>query len=140
MMFLLDTCAISELVKPRPDENVVRWIDSIDERKLFISVLTVGELEKGITKLPESPRKTDLREWLEHDLLERFSGKVLPVDAGVAVAWGRNQGEAERSGTKLPVIDSLLAATAAVHRLTIVTRNVADFARCGATVFNPWEV
>jgi hypothetical protein len=139
-MFLLDTCAISELVKPRPDENVVRWIDSIDERKLFISVLTVGELEKGIMKLPESPRKTDLREWLEHDLLERFSGKVLPVDAGVAIAWGRNQGEAERSGTKLPVIDSLLAATAAVHRLTIVTRNVADFARCGATVFNPWEV
>jgi len=134
--FLLDTCVISELVELRPDKNVLRWIDSIDERKLFLSVLTVGELEKGIAKLQESPRKSDLREWLEHDLVERFSVRILPVDAAVAVAWGRLQGEAERVGGKLPVIDSLLAATAEIHRLTLATRNVA--ARCGATVFNPW--
>lgn len=139
MTFLLDTCVISELVRPRPDRNVVRWIDSVDERKFFLSVLTVGELEKGITKLPESPRKAELREWLEHDLVERFAGRILPLDAEIAVAWGRSQGEAERAGTKLPVIDSLLAATAEVHHLTLATRNVADFHRCGATVFNPWE-
>ncbi|HXV19912.1 MAG TPA: type II toxin-antitoxin system VapC family toxin [Desulfuromonadales bacterium] len=138
MTFLLDTCVISELVKPRPNENVVRWVDSVDERKLFLSVLTVGELEKGITKLQESQRKADLQEWLEHDLAERFAGRILPVDAAVAVAWGRIQGEAERVGAKLPVIDSLLTATAEIHRLTLATRNVADFDRCGATVFNPW--
>jgi predicted nucleic acid-binding protein len=136
--FLLDTCVISELVKPRPNENVVRWVDSVDERKLFLSVLTVGELTKGITKLQESPRKANLQEWLEHDLAERFAGRILPVDATVSVAWGRIQGEAERVGAKLPVIDSLLAATAEIHRLTLATRNVADFDRCGATVFNPW--
>ena len=139
MTFLLDTCVISELVKPRPNENVVRWVDSVDERKLFLSVLTVGELEKGITKLQESPRKASLQEWLEHDLAERFAGRILPVDAAVAVAWGRIQGEAERMGAKLPVIDSLLTATAEIHRLTLATRNIADFDRCGATVFNPWS-
>jgi predicted nucleic acid-binding protein len=137
--FLLDTCVISELVRPRPERNVIRWVDSVDERKLFLSALTLGELEKGIAKLPESSRKSDLRDWLEHDLLERFAERILPVDASVAVAWGKIQGEAERAGTKLPVIDSLLAATAEIHRLTLATRNVADFDRCSATVFNPWE-
>lgn len=98
----------------------------------------MGELEERIAKLPESPRKADLQEWLEHDLAERFSGRILPVDAAVAVAWGKIQGEAERGGAKLPVIDSLLTATAEIHRLTLATRNIADFDRCGATVFNPW--
>lgn len=139
MTYLLDTCVISELVRARPEEKVVRWVDAVDERKLFLSVLTVGELEKGITKLPESSRKAELREWLEHDLSARFAGRILPVDAEVAVAWGRAQGEAERTGVKLPVIDALLAASADVHRLTVVTRNVADFERCGASVFNPWD-
>ena len=138
MTFMLDTCVISELVKPRPDENVVRWIDSVDERRLFLSVLTLGELEKGITKLQASQRKDDLREWLQHDLTARFEGRILPVDFAVAVAWGTLQSEAERSGKKLPVIDSLLAATAEIHQLTIATRNVADFERCSDAIFNPW--
>ena len=139
MRFLLDTCVVSELVKPRPEEKVVRWIDAIEERKLFLSVLTLGELEKGIAKLPESPRRDLLREWLEQDLAERFATRILPVDAAVATAWGKIQGDAERAGTKLPVIDSLLAATAHVYRITLATRNVADFERCGAALFNPWE-
>lgn len=138
MTFMLDTCVISELVKQRPDENVVRWIDSVDERRLYLSVLTLGELEKGITKLQASQRKNDLREWLEHDLTARFEGRILPVDFAVAAAWGTLQGEAERSGKKLPVIDSLLAATAEIHQLTIATRNVADFERCSDAIFNPW--
>lgn len=138
-MYLLDTCVISELVRPRPDENVVRWIDSVDERRLFLSVLTLGELEKGITKLHASQRKDDLREWLEYDLTERFKGRILPVDSAVAVAWGTLQGEAERVGGKLPVIDSLLAATAEIYQLIIATRNVADFERCSDTILNPWE-
>lgn len=138
MTFLLDTCVISELVKPRPDKKVVRWIDSVDERRLFLSVLTLGELEKGITKLYTSQRKDDLRAWLEHDLVERFEGRILQVDFAVSAAWGKLQGEAERVGAKLPVIDSLLAATAEIHQLTIATRNVADFERCRATIHNPW--
>ena len=137
-MFLLDTCVISELVKPRPDESVIRWIDSVEEQRHFMSVLTLGELEKGITKLPVSQRKDDLREWLEHDLTERFSGRLLSVDFTVAAAWGKLQGEAERVGAKLPVIDSLLAATADIHHLTVVTRNVGDFERCRTPVHNPW--
>lgn len=138
MTFLLDTCVISELVKSRPDENVVRWVDSVDERRLFLSVLTLGELEKGITKLHASQRKDDLREWLEHDLTERFEGRILSVDFAVAAAWGSLQGEAERAGKKLPVIDSLLAATAEIYQLTIATRNVADFERCSVAILNPW--
>ncbi len=138
MTFLLDTCVISELVKPRPDENVVRWIDSVDEWRLFLSVLTLGELEKEITKLQPSQRKDDLREWLEHDLTARFEGRILPVDFAVAVAWGTLHGVAERAGKKLPVIDSLLASTAEIHQLTIATRNVADFERCSDAIFNPW--
>ena len=139
MRYLLDTCVVSELVKPRPEPKVVRWIDAIEEGKLFLSVLTLGELEKGIAKLPDSPRRNLAREWLEQDLNERFARRILSVDGAVAVVWGRMQGEAESVGTKLPVIDSLLAATAQVHHLTLASRNVADFERCGAAVFNPWE-
>ncbi|TRO79124.1 type II toxin-antitoxin system VapC family toxin [Trichloromonas acetexigens] len=139
MRFLLDTCVISELVRPRPDERVLGWIDAVDEAGLFLSSLTLGELEKGISKLPVSTRRDQLRDWLERDLAERFSTRILPVDATVALAWGRLQGEAEGAGMKLPVIDSLLAATAACHQLTLVTRNVADFARCGVPLLNPWN-
>lgn len=139
MKFLLDTCVISELVRQQPNGKVIRWVDSVDELNLFLSVLTLGELEKGIAKLPESSRKSDLQGWLEHDLIERFAERIIPVDAAVAAAWGKMQGEAERAGTKLPVIDSLLAATAEIHRLTLATRNVVDFGRCNAAIFNPWE-
>ena len=139
MTFLLDTCVISEMDKVRPNLAVVRWIDSVEEGKLFLSVLTLGELEKGIAKLQDVSRKDVLREWLEQDLAERFAGRILPIDTSVAVAWGKMQGEAERNGNKLPVIDSLLAATAQTNGLTLATRNVVDFERCGSRVFNPWE-
>lgn len=139
MTFLLDTCVISEMVKARPNLAVVRWIDSVEEGKLFLSVLSLGELEKGIAKLQDVSRKDVLREWLEQDLAERFAGRILPIDTSVAVAWGKMQGEAERNGNKLPAIDSLLAATAQTNGLTLATRNVVDFERCGSRVFNPWE-
>lgn len=139
MSFLLDTCVISEMVKARPNLEVVRWIDSVEEGKLFLSVLTLGELEKGIAKLQDVSRKEVLQEWLEQDLAERFAGRILPIDMSVAVAWGKMQGEAERNGNKLPVIDALLAATAQTNGLTLATRNVVDFERCGSRVFNPWE-
>lgn len=139
MNWLLDTCVISELVKPRPDPKTVAWLDGCDEARLCLSVLTIGELQKGISKLADGPKKRELQGWVDHDLASRFAGRILVVDANVAAAWGEMQGNAERNGECLPAIDSLLAATAQVHDLIIATRNVRDLERCGAQVFNPWE-
>ncbi|MBI1919785.1 MAG: type II toxin-antitoxin system VapC family toxin [Geobacter sp.] len=139
MRYLLDTCLISELVRPKPHAGVVRWLDSRDEHTLYLSVLTIGELRKGISKLQDGDRKEALKEWVDNALADRFEGRILPVDLDVASAWGELQGEAESRVTKLPVMDSLIAATAQVHNLEVVTRNVRDLERCGARVFNPWE-
>lgn len=138
MKFLLDTCLISELVKKEPNAAVVTWLDEQDEQGLFLSVLTLGELQKGISKLSGSTRKDELQAWVEHDLAERFAGRILDLDQETALAWGTLQGDAERKGEKLPVMDSLIAATATAHGLIVVTRNVKDIERCRAKVFNPW--
>jgi predicted nucleic acid-binding protein len=106
---------------------------------MFLSALTIGELEKGIAKLPASARKTKLAAWVRRDLDARFGGRVLPIDARVASHWGVIVGDAERRGSPLPVIDSLIAATALVHDLQIVTRNVDDFGRCGVGCMNLWD-
>lgn len=138
MKFLLDTCLISELVKKEPNPSVVSWLDEQDEQKLFLSVLNLGELQKAISKLPDSKKKTELQSWVELDLVERFNGRILEIDLDTAISWGRLQGEAERVGEKLPVMDSLIAATAATHGLIVVSRNERDIERCGVRVCNPW--
>ena len=138
MKYLLDTCLISELVKKEPNSAVVNWLDEQDEQKLFLSVLNLGELQKGISKLPDSTKKDELQAWVTLDLLERFTGRILEIDLETALCWGRLQGEAEQAGEKLPVMDSLIAATAAAHGLVVVTRNVRDIERCGVRVCNPW--
>jgi toxin FitB len=137
--YLLDTCLVSELVKREPDQKVVTWLDARDEQSLFLSVLTMGELQKGVSKLADGDRKAKLQSWLEYDLVERFEGRILGVDLDTALAWGQLQGEAERKGVTLPVMDSLIAATATAHGLSVVTRNVKDLERCSAKVFNPWQ-
>jgi len=137
--FLLDTCLISELVKKKPDPKVVAWLDECDEQNLFLSVLTFGELQKGVSKLLVGDRREELQTWIDHDLSERFAGRILAVDRDTALVWGRLQGEAEQGGEKLPVMDSLIAATAKAHNLTVVTRNSKDLERCKARVFNPWQ-
>jgi toxin FitB len=139
MRYLLDTCVVSELVKPAPHPGVIRWLQEREEETLFLSVLTFGELQKEISKLPPGPRQEMLREWVATDLVLRFSGRTLDIDTDVAVAWGEMQGEAESRGERLPVMDSLIAATAVVRNLTVVTRNTKDIERCGVGVFNPWE-
>ena len=139
MKFLLDTCLISELLKKKPDAAVLRWLDERDEQSLFLSVLTLGELQKGISKLSPGARQDDLQAWIEHDLVERFEGRILDLDLETALIWGKLQGEAELNGEKLPVMDSLIAATAAAHGLVVVTRNIKDIERCRARVFNPWS-
>jgi toxin FitB len=136
--YLLDTCLISELVKKEPNPAVVNWLDGQDEQKLFLSVLNLGELQKGISKLPDGAQKDELQAWIALDLVERFTGRILEIDLETALSWGRLQGEAEQAGEKLPVMDSLIAATAAAHGLVVVTRNVKDMERCGVKVCNPW--
>jgi len=137
--FLLDTSCISELVRPRPDQRVMKWIDATNESSLYLSVLTLGEIRKGLATLPQGTRRTRLETWLEVDLKGRFHGRILPVDSGVADRWGLLTAEAKRKGNPLPVIDGLLAATATHHNLTVVSRNVGDFARARVPVLNPWE-
>lgn len=138
MKYLLDTCLISELVKKEPNPGVVSWLDGQDEQKLFLSVLNLGELQKGISKLPGGAKKDELQAWVALDLVERFTGRILEIDIETALSWGKLQGEAEQAGEKLPVMDSLIAATAAAHGLVVVTRNVKDMERCGVKVCNPW--
>ncbi len=139
MKYLLDTCLISELVKREPNPGVVNWLDEQDEQTLFLSVLNLGELQKGISKLPDGTKKDELQAWIGLDLVERFTGRILDIDLETALCWGRIQGEAEQAGLTLPVMDSLIAATAAAHGLVVVTRNIRDMERCGVRVCNPWE-
>jgi toxin FitB len=136
--FLLDTNVISELVRPRPDPRVAQWLDSTDEELLFLSVLTLGEIRKGITTLSDPKRKMRLEAWLSGSLLARFEGRILGIDQAIADRWGQITGFLTIEGSPLPVIDGLLAATARHHNLTLVTRNISDVALTRAGVFDPW--
>jgi predicted nucleic acid-binding protein len=137
--FLLDTNCISELVKPRPAPGVVDWIDAADEAILYLSVLTLGEIRKGLAGLAQGRRRTHLETWLEVELQERFAGRIVPIDAAVADRWGLITAAAKAKGKTLSVIDGLLAATALHHNLTVVSRNAADFAMAQVQVLNPWQ-
>lgn len=136
--FLLDTNIVSELVKVRPEPRVVAWIDSTDEGLLYLSVLTLGEIRKGITSLEDPSRRVSFESWLDHDLALRFSGRILPIDRAVADRWGRISGSAAARKSPVPVIDGLLAATALQHGLTLVSRDIRHASRSGVSAFNPW--
>jgi toxin FitB len=138
--FLLDTNVLSEAVKPAANVGVVQWLSNLPPASAYLSVLTLGEIGRGVALLPESRRKDDLRRWLDDDLPERFRGRVLPISAGVASVWGELDGEARRAGRPLPTIDGLLLATARANGLTFVTRNVSDCGGRGVPVFNPWDL
>jgi toxin FitB len=139
MKYLLDTCVLYECVKPAPNKKVLAWLEACDENTLFLSVLTLGEIQKGITKLKSGKRKTKLQHWLDIHLRTRFSERILPIDQDVARTWGRIQGEAEGHGMPLPTIDGLLAATALTHNLVFVTRNLKDVQATPAALLNPWK-
>jgi len=136
--FLLDTNVVSDLRKPRPNVGLTAWIASADEQKLFLSVLTIGELRIGIAVQSDAKKRAALETWLISDMLSRFAGRILAFDLDVAQQWGRIEGRARLGSGKLPVVDSQLAATALFHGLTLVTNNEADFSRTGASVLNPW--
>ena len=138
MKVLLDTCVISELVSKRPNQAVIDWIDSIEDEQIYLSVITIGEIKKGIEKLPDSTRKEMLVEWLQEDLLSRFHGRILGVDAAVMLIWGTLTAKLEQQGTPMPAIDSLIAAIAMYGNITLVTRNVQDFQKTSVSLLNPW--
>ena len=137
--FLLDTNCISEIVRSKPDPRVLGWMEAADESLLFLSVLTLGGIRKGVAALPQGKRRTQLETWLELDLQARFSGRIMPIDAPIADRWGLLAAEAKVRGKGLSVVDGLLAATALHYNLTIVSRNVNAFANTHALLLNPWE-
>jgi predicted nucleic acid-binding protein len=137
--FLLDTNCISEVVSIKPDPRVLEWLDATDERTLYLSALTLGEIRKGIMPLAVGKRRTQLEAWLEIDLRNRFAGRILPVDEAVADQWGLLAAEMKLKGRPMPAIDAMIAATAIHHDLTVVSRNVGDFKNTEASLLNPWE-
>lgn len=139
MRYLLDTCVISELRAKRPDPNVVGWIDNIDPESVYLSVLTLGEIRKGVEKVKDPARKQALEAWLQDELLVRFQDHIVVLDTNILLQWGTLAGRLEALGTPMPAIDSLLAATALYSNFTLVTRNENDFRASGVQILNPWK-
>jgi predicted nucleic acid-binding protein len=137
--FLLDTNVPSELTRSLPDVRVRRWVDAQDNASLYLSAVTVGELRRGFTILPLGKRRTQLELWFEQYLLPLFADRILPVTKSVGNRWGVLGGECQLRGTPLNTADGMIAATALEHDLTVVTRNVKDFAGLGVTLLNPWD-
>jgi toxin FitB len=139
MNYLLDTCVLSEFTRRKPDAKVIHWIERMDEEKLFLSAITIGEIYHGIERLPESHRKTELTSWINNGLIARFGQRVLPLDAQTMFLWGSLIARMENTGHPMALMDSLIVACALQHNLIIVTRNIGDFLPCGIQVTNPWE-
>ena len=130
---------VSEPARPKPNRGVLEWLEQVSIAELAVSVLTVGEIQRGISRMPAGKRKQALQEWLERGFAAQFEGRLLPIDADVAVKWGELMAEGDRIARPLPTIDGLLLATAAVHGMSIVTRNVGDFAERGVPLINPYS-
>jgi predicted nucleic acid-binding protein len=137
--FLLDTNVPSELTRPYPQSSVSQWLDNADDDQLYFSVVSLGEILKGITILEHGKRRTQLQQWLDETLRPWFDRRILPVDEAIAERWGVLAGQCRLKGRPLKVADGLIAATALEHDLTIVTRNVSDFEGLGVEILNPWE-
>lgn len=135
MSYLLDTNVVSEFIKLKPNERVVRWMDFISKHKAYLSVLSFGEMRKGIEDMRDGARKNELRGWLDYTLPQQFEGRILPVDQAIAECWGRIMSSAKKT---LPIVDSLIAATAMHHDFALVTRNTKDFNIPTLEVINPW--
>jgi predicted nucleic acid-binding protein len=139
MRFLVDTNVFSEPTKPRPDVAVLEWLASQPGESHAVSVISVGEAHMGIELLEHGKRRTSLQQWFRLLIRDHFADRVLPVTRRVALAWGRIMAAEQKRGRKVPLLDGLLLATAAVHGLTIVTRNERDFEGRGVPVHNPWR-
>lgn len=136
MSFLIDTCALSELTRKDPAPLVTEWFDGTPAESLHVSVLSFGEIRRGVERLPDSRRRSRISAWLENELPAWFENRVLPIDGSIADEWGKLTA---RMKNPLPAIDGLIAATALCRRLTVVTRNESDFAPAGVAILNPWR-
>jgi Predicted nucleic acid-binding protein, contains PIN domain len=139
MKFVLDTCIISEAVRPHPAPSVITWLGSQDESDLFLCSLSFGELRKGIERLRRGGKRSSLENWLL-DLERRFGARVFAIDAGVALQWGHLDGMLASRGRALPIVDGLIAACAIGNGAVLATRNVKDFVDTGVEIFNPWDL
>jgi toxin FitB len=138
--YLVDTNVVSELTKPRPEAKVVSWFQTTNEELMYLSVLAIGELRKGIHSLPRGNKRLQLESWLINDLTTRFAERILPVNLDIAERWGMISAQSRLAGVPLAVIDSLMAATALHHNLTLVTRNLKDIRITGINMLNPWQM
>lgn len=138
MSFLLDTNVVSEWTKPKPNAGVVEWLAEVDEDEVLLSVVTFAELRHGIERLAAGARRRQLDEWLRSELPLRFEGRIVGVDGAIADEWGRLVARHEARGRPINAMDALIAATAQVHGLTLVTRNTADFQASLKALLNPW--
>lgn len=136
--FLLDTNVLSEFAKPKVNPGLFDWMQHSDETRMAISVVSVGEIQKGLSRMPEGRRQTDLQAWLDQYLVPRFQQRILAIDLNDMQRWGRMMGAAIKKGETLPAVDSLLAAVALNRGLILVTRNTRDFERTGVTLLDPW--
>lgn len=140
MTYLLDTNIISEIRKLRPEPRVLEWLDALDEDRAYLSIATLAEIRRGVGLLPDGRKRSALAQWLQNDLIDRFAGRLLPLDGPVAFAWGDLMAQSKIRGQALSTMDGWIAATAIVHDLTLVTRNRKDFRHLGLDLFDPWEV
>ena len=139
MNFLLDTNVLSEVQRPVPELKVLAWLDVVDEDRVFISVASIAELRRGIALMDDGRRRAALADWLANELPARFAARILPIDHAIAGHWGDLMAQSRRSGVALSVMDGFFAATALAKELTLVTRNVGDFAAFGVALLNPWD-
>lgn len=138
MNYLLDTNLLSEVRRPAPDANVLAWLDQVDEDRVYLSVISIAEISRGIALLADGKRKAELAAWLAFDLPARFESRILEVNSNTALLWGRLMGEAKKEGRGLSVMDGWIAAIAKMHDLTLVTRNTKDFQNLDIALFDPW--
>ncbi len=140
MNYLLDTCVISEYTRQKPNPKIIQWVDKRAESQLFLSVITIGEIKKGIELLPEdSTRKQNLAIWLNNDLLQRFSGRIYPVTVDIMLCWGAIVSRLDSAGLTVSTMDSLIAATALSQQAILVSRNEDHFRQAGVEIINPWN-
>ena len=140
MNYILDTCVISEMVKVKPDPYVLEWIRMQDEENLYLSVITIGEIQKGISRLTDNQKKKEqLQNWLSKELRNRFNARIIELNYEAAMVWGKVLGDCEKRGISLPAIDSLIASQGLLHKMTVVTRNISDMEPSGVMLFNPWN-
>ncbi len=137
--YLLDTCVISEFMKPKPEKKVQDWLNALDIGRAYLSVVTLGEIQRGISEKPASNRRTELEEWLNEALVAQFEGRILSLDRETFITWGQMVAPLKSKGKPMSVMDSLIAATAVQHKMVLVTRNTTDFENIDLSIFNPWE-